>query len=352
MKKMVLVVVIAVGIYLSFRFLLPLVVPFVIAGVVSLLLYPLLRKWYGNSGAWEGKKKRCLLALSVVGFYVLVVIFFCWLFCYLLEQCESIWLNLPFYQAKLVCVVQDCCFRIDSMLRMERGECFEYVESFFAESMAGVGGISWTKSITELIPKVTTYSVQAAGKLFGLVFEIIITVMATFFLIQDYEKIREKMIQTEWGKCICHAMRTCKETVKAYLKAQGLIMLLDGILCTIAFLIIGQPYYLVLGPLVAVTDALPVLGAGVLLIPYAIFLLISGEVGKALVVGAAYVGCVVIRQTTEPRMIGNKMGLPPVLTLFSMYVGFQLFGVAGFILGPAGILIGVEIYRFGSKKVE
>ncbi|MBQ9983762.1 MAG: AI-2E family transporter [Lachnospiraceae bacterium] len=352
MKKMVLIVVITVAIYLSFRFLLPLVVPFVIASVVSLVLYPLLRKIYRNSDVWEGRKKKWLLALSVVGFYAFVLIIFCMLFRYLFDQCESIWLNLPFYQAKLVCVVQDCCLRIDSLLRMDRGVSFGYVEAFFVDSMPAIGDNSWTQSVTEWIPKVTTYSVQAAGKLFGLVFEIIVTVMATFFLIQDYEKIRGKMIQTEWGKCVCHAMGTCRETVKAYLKAQGLIMLLDGILCTLAFLLIGQPYYLVLGPLVAVADALPVLGAGLFLIPYAIFLLISGEIGKALVVGVAYVGCVVIRQTTEPKMIGSKTGLPPILTLLSMYVGFQLFGVIGFILGPAGVLIGMELYRFASEKVE
>ena len=52
-----------------------------------------------------------------------------------------------------------------------------------------------------------------------------------------------------------------------------------------------------------------------------------------------YVCCVVIRQITEPKMIGNRIGMHPIYTIMSMYVGFRLFGIAGFLLGPVGVLI-------------
>ena len=336
-KKLITGIVIVLGIYLAFRFLLPIVLPFVIAGIVSVLYYPFLRKLYRNSDIWNGKRKKWLLVFSVVLFYAVILLLACWIGSYLFGQGHSIWLNFPFYQAKVIYFLKNCCCQVDAFFRMEDGASFTYVESMMSKMNED--------TISTLLPKVTTYSVHMASRVFGIVFEIIITVMATFFMIQDYEQIREKMIQSEWGRNICKVIAQCKDTLKTYVKAQGLIMLLDGIVCTIAFLFIRQPYAWVLGPLVALVDALPVLGAGLILWPCMVILLLMGEAGKAVIIFLAYLGCLLIRQITEPRMIGNKVGMRPLYTIFSMYVGFRLFGVFGFLLGPVGVLVGKELFQ-------
>lgn len=341
-KKLILFVATVGGIYLSFRFLLPLVIPFVIAGVVSILYYPFLRRVYHNTDIWEGRKKKWILVLSVVLLYVAVMLVLGVLCMYLFGQCKSIWLNFPFYQVRLLAIIKDCCQQVDAFLQIENGESYAYVE--------GIVGTVLNSDLSGVIPKVTGYSIQFAGRLFGVVFEVIVTVMATFFLIQDYDRLRGEMLQTQWGRSICKMITKCKDTLKTYVKAQGLIMLMDGLLCTLAFVVIQQPYYLVLGPLVAILDALPILGAGIFLIPYAIYLFIVGGFGKALVIVLTYLGCVVIRQLTEPKMIGKKIGMRPIYTLLSMYVGFRLFGVIGFVLGPVGVLIGQEIYKYVSDN--
>ena len=320
-----------------FRFLLPLVLPFVIAGVVSVIYYPFLRRLYKNSNIWNGKKKKYILIISVILFYTVILLLICWLGCYLFGQGQSIWLNFPFYQARAVNLIKGCCCRLDAFFRVEDGVSFAYMENMVCKL--------WENLLSGTLPKVTSYSVLMAGKLFGFLFEIIITVIATFFMVQDYEQIRNKMLQSRVGKGVCRIIAKCKETLKIYLKAQGLIMLLDGTLCTIAFLVICQPYCLILGPLVAIVDALPVLGAGLILIPYMLILLLTKQFGKALVLLLAYLGCLLVRQITEPKMIGNKVGIRPLYTIISMYIGFRLFGVFGFLLGPIGVLIGKELYK-------
>lgn len=338
-KKIITGIIIVIGIYLAFRFLLPIVLPFVIAGIVSILYYPFLRRLYRNSDIWRGKRKKWLLVLSVVLFYVVILLLVCWVGSYLFGQGKSIWLNFPFYQAKIMCFLKNCCCQVDTFFRMEDGASFDYVESMMNKMDED--------TVSTLLPKVTTYSVQMASRVFGVVFEVIITVMATFFMIQDYEEIREKMLQSQWGRNICNMIAKCKDTLKTYVRAQGLIMVLDGIVCTLAFLLIQQPYAWVLGPLVALVDALPVLGAGLILWPCMAILLFTGEAGKAAIILLAYLGCLLIRQITEPRMIGSKVGMRPLYTIFSMYVGFRLFGVFGFLLGPVGVLIGKELFRAG-----
>lgn len=335
-KKVLVCIVIALGIYLSFRFLLPLVIPFVIAGIVSIIYYPFLRKCFRNLESWSGKKKKLFLVFSVTILYLVILLLFFCMGSYLIRQGQSLFLNFPFYQAKAIYLIKSCCCQMDAFLHMEDGIIFSYIED--------IAGNIWADPMLGMLPKVTSYSVQMARQLFQLFFEVFITVIATFFMVQDYEKLREKMLQTEVGRNICGVITKCKEALKTYIKAQGLIMLLDGILCTLAFWVIGQPYYPVLGPLVAIVDALPVLGAGLVLIPYIIILLLMKELGKAGILFLAYLGCLLIRQLTEPKMIGNKVGMRPLYTIISMYVGFRLFGIPGFLLGPVGVLIGKELY--------
>lgn len=335
-KKVLMCIAIAVGIYFTFRFLLPLVLPFVIAGIVSIIYYPLLRKCFRNLESWAGKKKKLLLAFSVTFLYLVILLLLFGMGCYLVNQGQSVMLNFPFYQAKFIYLIKSCCCQVDALLHIQDGVSFAYIED--------MAGNVWMDPMSGMLPKVTSYSVQMARQLFQLFFEVLITVIATFFMIQDYEHIREKMLQTEWGRNICGVITKCKEALKTYIKAQGLIMILDGALCTLAFWVINQPYYLMLGPLVAIVDALPVLGAGLILIPYIIILLFMKELSKAGILFLAYLGCLLIRQITEPKMIGSKVGMRPLYTILSMYVGFRLFGIPGFLLGPVGVLIGKELY--------
>lgn len=336
-RKIGIYVVAFLGVYLAFRFLLPLVVPFVIAGIVAILYYPFLRKVFQKWDVWDGgRTKRWLLAGAVIALYLVALTGMYWLLSYLLGQGRSMVLNYPFYEAKILCLMRKCCCRVDEWFQMTRGQSYGYVMHIVhtyvnRDMLQNVG--------TDAVAKVTSMSVQAAGVVFGMVFQMVIVVISTFFLILDYERIRENMLQSELGRSICRMVTTCKGTLKTYVKAQGLILVLDGLVCTVAFYIAGQPYFLVLGPLAAVVDALPVLGIGMILLPYALYLLLSGSVGKALIMVLAYVCCVVIRQITEPKMIGNQIGMRPIYTIMSMYVGFRLFGVVGFLLGPVGVLL-------------
>lgn len=86
-------------------------------------------------------------------------------------------------------------------------------------------------------------------------------------------------------------------------------------------------------------DALPVFGTGSVLIPWGILLFVRRQWGKGIVVLVLYVVCYLVRQFLEARIMGNQVGLSALETLMSMYVGLELFGVAGFLLGPIGLLL-------------
>lgn len=355
-EKILILFGLVITIYIAFRFLLPLFLPFVFAGVVSILYYPFLRKICCKllegepvesgekveraSGKWielgVQRKKKYFLIFAVGLLYIVIFVCVCLLFGYLCGQGRSIVLNLPFYQAKCTELLKDCCCQVDDIFHMKEGVSFTYI--------MGMVGDNWQNCANTFFPKVTGYSFELAGQLFSLLFGVVITVIATFFMIQEYDEIRAGLLGSDIGKKIYNMVHKCKETLKAYVKAQGFIMLVNGVVCTLAFWLVGQPYFLISGPLVALVDALPIFGAGLILIPYTLFLVIKKEFGHALILAIAYVMCILVRQVTEPKMIGGEVGIKPLYMIVGMYLGFKLFGVFGFLLGPVGLLIVKEVY--------
>lgn len=334
-KKVLTVIGLVIIVYAAFRFLLPLGLPFVFAGLVSVFYYPFLRRVWNRLFQCDMNKVFLMIAVGV--FYAVVFTLICLVFGYLCGQGKSIVLNLPFYQAKCMVLLKNCCCQFDDIFHMQEGASYAYIEA--------LAGDNWSESANTVLLKVTGYSMQLAGRTFSFLFGVIITIIATFFMIQECESIRGVLLASEMGKNVCRMVHKCKETLKAYVKAQGLIMLLDGVVCTSAFWFIGQPYFLILGCVVAVVDALPILGAGSILIPYTLLLMLEKEFWCAIVLFLAYVACVLIRQVTEPRMIGGKAGIKPLYTIAGMYIGFKLFGLFGFLLGPIGLLIVKEVYE-------
>ena len=106
---------------------------------------------------------------------------------------------------------------------------------------------------------------------------------------------------------------------------------------------IGYPFLLAL--LTALLDILPILGVGIILLPFALFSLVTGHVGRGVGLLVLYAAITVIRQIAESHLVGKSLGLHPILMLVSFYVGLGLFGVAGFLLGPAIAMLAKALFE-------
>ena len=91
--------------------------------------------------------------------------------------------------------------------------------------------------------------------------------------------------------------------------------------------------------LIGLLDALPIFGTGTVLIPWGIFLMLQQKWYQGVMLLGLYLVCYFMREFVEAKLMGKKMGLTPLETLMSMYVGLQLFGFLGFILGPVGLML-------------
>ena len=124
-------------------------------------------------------------------------------------------------------------------------------------------------------------------------------------------------------------------------------MFMVALILLAGFFVLGIRYGLLLALLIAILDFLPFFGTGTVLLPWAVVKLLSGEYMLATGLALLYVVSQVARQMLQPKLVGDSMGLPPLWTLFFLYLGFKVRGISGMILAvPLGIL-GMRLYEYG-----
>ena len=132
-----------------------------------------------------------------------------------------------------------------------------------------------------------------------------------------------------------------------YMKGMSLILCITFTELLTGFLILDIQYAFLLALLIAALDALPAIGTGAFLIPWAILEIFSGNFKMGISLFVLYVIILVVRQFVEPKIMSNSFGTYPILTLVGMYVGLSLFGVIGMVGLPLIITILVYMQRAG-----
>lgn len=178
---------------------------------------------------------------------------------------------------------------------------------------------------------------------------IIVTLISAFFISKDKEKIR-RFIRTQFP---VHLLRhkniqILKDdlvlALLGYIKAQLILMIITFAVGSIGLYIIGINYAVLISLGVSVLDALPIFGSGSIYIPWIISRLILKDFKLALFLGIVYLSITLTRQTLEPKILGTQIGLYPLVTLMSMYIGLKVLGFSGLILGPI-IVISLSTFQ-------
>lgn len=206
----------------------------------------------------------------------------------------------------------------------------------FAEAML--------RSLAETVRKSTmpvlmSNSVPAFRALVGAAVFLVIYFIATVLCIREMETIRKRRSESFFHREFSIIGRRLIAVGNAWVRTQLVIMFITAALCAAGLFLIGNPYSVLFGIGIGVLDALPFLGSGSVLIPWGIVLLVRGETERALILIALFCVCYLVREIAEAHLMGDRVGLSALETLASMYIGIELFGIAGFLLGPVGLLL-------------
>lgn len=184
----------------------------------------------------------------------------------------------------------------------------------------------------------------------GMLVFILIATVATFFIIKDRAILRTFFLQfippDARGKTRSVITELFNSFV-GFLKAYGILITITMITTMIGLKILGVKYVLTIGIVTGLLDILPILGPGTLFVPWIIWEFIIGNTGLAVGLLVLYGTISIVRQFLEPKIIGDNIGLHPLATLISLYVGLKLGGIVGMILGPVTIVIIMSCFRAG-----
>lgn len=176
--------------------------------------------------------------------------------------------------------------------------------------------------------------------------------ISTVLLAKDYDDIMNRMLEREECHVILEVICGVIRYIATFVKAQAIIMAVVGGTAAVVLGIAKIENGVLWGLLSGVLDALPFIGTSIVLLPLAVMQFIQGNYVKMVVCLVLYGVCIVLREVLEPRLIGNRMGVPAVAVLVSLYAGIQLFGVWGIVKGPLGFVLIRESYLSIRKKGE
>lgn len=183
---------------------------------------------------------------------------------------------------------------------------------------------------------------------------VVLTIMATIYMVADRARIfgffgrwLPDFAMRRLRVLKCSVFRAIGGQIKAALILMGLV----AVELTVGFTILKVPYALLLALLIALMDALPIVGVGLFLIPMSIFGLVTGNVPLGVGCAILYGVVIVLRQIVEPRVVSAQLGLYPLVTMGAIYAGLRLIGVVGMLLGPMLAMI-VKALLAGESAVE
>lgn len=178
----------------------------------------------------------------------------------------------------------------------------------------------------------------------------VVSLLSAYFFVVYREKLSHNyrnLIPAAFQQRIDRIMEQVRGAVGGYLIAQAKLMGIIFMILLIGLFIMKNPYSLLLAFLIAIVDVLPFLGTGFILMPWAAYDFIAGNYRGTVWLIILYLICLLSRQLLQPKIIGDSVGLHPLLTLVLIYAGFKIDGIRGFLIAMiAGILVR-NFYRIG-----
>ncbi len=330
------------GIYVTSNWLMP----FVFAFIVAYLLNPLAGKIADKLNI---KKGICAVFLVAI-FYISMVIIVFLIGYNVISSLMSMFSNLPSIYTnsilpaidRIIETFNNTLIRIDPSIEMTVQAT---TQSLFDNLSGQISAIS-----LEAVSFLTGYATRIPAFFLAT----LISVVASFFIALDYDNIISylvKKMNTKTKEIILGVEEYSVVAIKQYIKSYAIIILITFIELAIGLSLFRINNAILIAFLIAIFDIMPILGTGGIIIPWGIINILLGNYPLGIGFLILYAIITVVRQILEPKVVGDKVGLHPVATLISMYVGIQLFGVVGLFLLPVSIVILKQLISSGKLKL-
>ncbi|QZY56144.1 sporulation integral membrane protein YtvI [Crassaminicella profunda] len=326
---------IVLGLYFISTTLIFYVLPFILSWIMATILEPPI-----HFLSRVLKLSRNLSTLLIVSFFVLFIgLVMALIGGIIIVQLTNLSMELSQYPKKLYLHSSDLVRKMEHL--------YIGLPPDIAQSMInGINGVF--QSLTSLIGKFISSLLSFISAIPSFFTFLMVTILSTFFMARDKHKIK-KFIKAQLPTNALSKSILLKDNLifalMGYIKAQLILMLITFVESTIGLTAIGIDYSLLIAFFASIIDALPILGTGCVYVPLILWKLLMKSYKDAFSLTLLYGIIILIRQLLEPKILGSQIGLYPLATLMSMYIGLKLFGILGLILGPISLIFFITLQK-------
>jgi sporulation integral membrane protein YtvI len=326
--------------------LLSLLSPFVLALVLAWLLNPAVR-WLQQKTNLS--RKLISMVVVILVFAVIVGVLFClgWM---AVDQVRSLFANqqslldeLMDGAARVVNSVQSWLAGLGNLVPRGVLTSGEDLTDALLDWVQGLDISGWLAEMAGQAPSMVT-SVS------GFAVALVVFMMASYFITGDYPRLRFELTDRVpmVARDFCRSVKDIFiSAFGGYIKSQLILSLGVFLILAVGFFFMGQPYGLLLAFGLAVLDFIPIIGAGTVMVPWAVIDMVLAQYGEAAALMAVWGVIVLFRRFAEPKILGDQTGLSPILSLVGIYMGMKLGGVLGMVVGPLLLLVCINLAKLG-----
>ena len=326
--------------------LLSLLSPFVFALVLAWVLNPAVRWLQRHSGA---PRKAVSMVLVILVFAVIGGVLFGlgWM---AVDQVRSLFDNRQSVLDELldgqVSVVNSVGGWLEGLGGIVPQGVLTTSEDLMDTLVGWVRGLDISGWLTQMAGQAPSMVTNVSGFAVALV----VFMMASYFITGDYPRLRFELTERVpmVARDFCRSVKDIfMSAFGGYLKSQLILSFGVFMILTVGFLFMKQPYGLLLAFGLAVLDFIPIIGAGTVMVPWAVVDMVLAQYGEAAALMAVWGVIVLFRRFAEPKILGDQTGLSPILSLVGIYLGMKLGGVLGMVVGPLLLLVCINLAKLG-----
>ena len=332
-RKVLNIVIIIIGIYIGVKISV-FYMPFLIAFLISLMIEPAIKHLMKKT-KMSRKISSIIIFLIVFSIIIGSVI---WGTITLVSESTNLLQALNLYIDKAYTQIQDVIGKMSITKISVSNNVLNLMQDTSKELLVKVS--KWlTSFLTKLIDIIT--SIPTIG------IYMVITILSLYFICTDRIYILDFMEQhmpKKWVQKIGIHIREITRNLGGYLKAQMILILVSFVISVIGlyifkFVRMNVKYPLLIALAIGFVDALPILGSGSVMVPWAIISALNGDLRLGVSILILWIIMSLVRQFLEPKIVSGKIGIHPIFTLIAMYTGFKVMGVMGMLVGPIVLII-------------
>ncbi len=313
--------------------------PFLVAFVISLMIEPGIK--YLMKKTKLSRKMSSIIIFVIV--FTIIIGSVTWGIVSLISESTNLLQTLNLYIDKAYTQIQETIGKISISRASISNDVTNLMQDASKEVLFKIS--TWiTRFLTKLMSVITSIPTIAIY--------VVITILSVYFVCTDRIYILDFMehhMPRKWVQKIGVHIREITIKLGGYLKAEAILILVSFIISLVGLYIfkfvgmnVKYPLLIALG--IGFVDALPILGSGSVMAPWAVMEALNGDIQLGIAIIVLWIIMSIVRQFLEPKIVSGKIGIHPIFTLIAMYTGFRVIGVMGMLVGPIVLIILKSIF--------